>query len=84
MYIYIMIIYFDNGRFALSKTQLICYIIKVDIEVTEQFSLFSISPFCSPVEMQFVYKIVCLNLTSVYCQPHSQLLSDIWLHLKKA
>ena len=60
-----MTIYFDNGGFVLSKTQLICYTIKVEIGVTEQFSVFNIFPFPSIVEIQFVYKIVRFNLTIV-------------------
>ena len=47
------------------KTQLICCTIKVEIGITEQFSLFNTSPFTGIVEIQFVYKIACLNMTSV-------------------
>ena len=59
-----MVIYFDNGGFVLSETQLICYTIKEEIGVTEQFSVFNISPFSSIVEMQLVYKMIRSNLTS--------------------
>ena len=59
-----MIIYFDI-RFELSNTQLIWSIIKVEIGVTEQFSVIIISSSSSILEMQLVYKTVHFNLTSV-------------------
>ena len=60
-----MIIYFDNGGFVLSETELICYTVNEENGVTEQFSLSNVSSFSSIVEMQLVYKIVRLDLTSV-------------------
>ena len=47
------------------QKQVVCYTVKGESGVTEQFTLFKISPFSSIVEMQLVYKIACLNLTSV-------------------
>ena len=57
-----MIIYFDNDVFVSSETN---YTVKGENGVIEQLTLFKISPSSSIVEMQLVYKIVCLNLTSV-------------------
>ena len=59
-----MIIYFDNGGFVLSETELICYTVKEENGVTEQFSLSNVSSLSSIVEMQLVYKIVRLDFTS--------------------
>ena len=61
---YFMIIYLDNGGFVLPEPELICYTIKEN-GVTEQFSVFNMSPFSSIVQMLLVYKIVRLNFTSV-------------------
>ena len=47
------------------QKQIISYTVKGENGVTEQLTLFNISPFSSIVEMQLVYKIVCLNLTSI-------------------
>ena len=47
------------------QKQIVCYTVKGENGVTEQLTLFKISPFSSIVEMQLVYKKACLNLTSV-------------------
>ena len=48
-----------------NQKQIICYTVKDENGVTKQFSVFNIYPFFSIAEMLLVYKIVCLNFTSV-------------------